>query len=395
MEKKKQGKSTVKKITGWLHLWLGLVSGLIVFFVAGTGTIFTYCDEITDLWAGKDLRTEKISEKKLPPETLIAKFRKEMPQADPFYFDDFRDPHKNFRIASEIKKNKSDHEGALYYTYMNPYTGEILGTYATYNFFFTVAHLHSQMMLEEAGRRMIGVATIIFFLQLIGGLILWWPKKWNKNTRDAAFKIKKGTKWRRKNYDFHNVFGFYGLIPAILLTVTGLIMSYETIGNLVHKAFDSNVNGATLRNKFEPKFDPKKTAVPYQKIINDNFKDKNIEQIRLSINPKSSMTTYFTSVGRYIGLRSNVRGRNFLTDIYTGKELALPKDIARYDKVYNTYYDLHSGYFFGNIGKFITFLAGLICTSLPITGFLIWYGRKFKKKPTPAVKKIHNQRKHF
>jgi hypothetical protein len=27
-------------------------------------------------------------------------------------------------------------------------------------------------------------------------------------------------------------------------------------------------------------------------------------------------------------------------------------------------------------------LAALIGASLPITGFLIWYGRKFKKKPT-------------
>jgi uncharacterized iron-regulated membrane protein len=47
-------------------------------------------------------------------------------------------------------------------------------------------------------------------------------------------------------------------------------------------------------------------------------------------------------------------------------------------------YDIHVGSILGFPGKVMAFLASLIGASLPITGFLIWYGRKFKKK---AVKK--------
>jgi uncharacterized iron-regulated membrane protein len=43
-------------------------------------------------------------------------------------------------------------------------------------------------------------------------------------------------------------------------------------------------------------------------------------------------------------------------------------------------YDIHIGTILGFPGKVLAFLASLIGASLPITGFLVWYGRKFSKK---------------
>ncbi len=42
-------------------------------------------------------------------------------------------------------------------------------------------------------------------------------------------------------------------------------------------------------------------------------------------------------------------------------------------------YGLHSGQYFRLPGKIIAFLCSLFVAALPITGFYIWYGRKFKK----------------
>src|SRR5690606_25311963 len=47
-------------------------------------------------------------------------------------------------------------------------------------------------------------------------------------------------------------------------------------------------------------------------------------------------------------------------------------------------YDIHVGSILGFPGKVLAFLVTLIGASLPITGFLIWYGRKFKKKRKPS-----------
>jgi uncharacterized iron-regulated membrane protein len=51
-------------------------------------------------------------------------------------------------------------------------------------------------------------------------------------------------------------------------------------------------------------------------------------------------------------------------------------------------YDLHVGAIAGLTGKIIAFIASLICASLPVTGFLVWYLKKYKKKPTADGLKI-------
>jgi uncharacterized iron-regulated membrane protein len=42
------------------------------------------------------------------------------------------------------------------------------------------------------------------------------------------------------------------------------------------------------------------------------------------------------------------------------------------------YYDIHIGKILGLPGQLLAFFACLVIASLPITGFLIWYGRKKK-----------------
>lgn len=49
------------------------------------------------------------------------------------------------------------------------------------------------------------------------------------------------------------------------------------------------------------------------------------------------------------------------------------------DKVMRMNYDIHTGAVLGLTGKTIAFCISLIIATLPITGFLLWYGRKFKK----------------
>lgn len=56
------------------------------------------------------------------------------------------------------------------------------------------------------------------------------------------------------------------------------------------------------------------------------------------------------------------------------------EDASAADKLRRMNYDLHVGAIFGIPSKIIAFLASLISATLPITGFIIWYGKKFKKK---------------
>ncbi|MCW3467658.1 PepSY-associated TM helix domain-containing protein [Chitinophaga nivalis] len=375
---KKKGPSLFSRINSWLHLWLGLSSGIIIFVVCLSGTIFVFCDDIIDWRAGKAISVQEAKGPQMTPEQLIAAFRKANPDRKPFYFVAYKDRTSSFKIASADKQQQ------FKFTWVNPYTGEMLATDGAYYFFYTIAHIHSQLLLHEPGNLIVEMATFIFLLELIGGLILWWPKKWNKSGKEQCFKIKWKGKWRRVNYDLHNVLGFYSLLPALMLTVTGLIIVNKTMNKTLHQALGGQSGAYQAMRKFAPAYDANSTVMPLQTILDRQFAQDGVTQVRLTIPPKDSVTTYYAIAGSRIGLKG-YDGKMTLMNKYTGEAMAIPVALQKAERIENMNMNLHLGFWYGWTGKIITFMVGLICTSLPITGFLIWWGRRKKtKKPAPV-----------
>jgi uncharacterized iron-regulated membrane protein len=50
-------------------------------------------------------------------------------------------------------------------------------------------------------------------------------------------------------------------------------------------------------------------------------------------------------------------------------------------------YDLHVGNYWGIWSKILTFIAGLIGASLPLTGYYLWWTKSRRKKKTHSSKK--------
>jgi uncharacterized iron-regulated membrane protein len=46
-------------------------------------------------------------------------------------------------------------------------------------------------------------------------------------------------------------------------------------------------------------------------------------------------------------------------------------------------------------GKILAFCGSLICASLPVTGFYIWWGRRKKKKEEQVFNKLSNFKPEF
>jgi len=74
-------------------------------------------------------------------------------------------------------------------------------------------------------------------------------------------------------------------------------------------------------------------------------------------------------------------------DRYSGEKIEVEKEYLQHEKTENTIWQLHMGQWWGWLGKLSTFLAGVVATSLPITGFLIWWGRRNKKSKKKLVTK--------
>lgn len=211
---------------------------------------------------------------------------------------------------------------------------------------------------------------------------MWFPKQ-KKHLRQRL-TVKWNASPKRLNYDVHNVFGFYMSWIAIFIIITGLIMSYDwmkestywiaTGGKIpVKEARVTSVfpdDTTTISNNIEQSI---------QSII-ASYKELDNYFLRYAID---STDCYQLTLNTKAGFFYN-RHDYYDIDQYTGK--VLKKDLWENknngDKLLEANLNIHTGIILGFPGKIIAFFASLISTSLPVTGFLIWRGRKKKNKKT-------------
>lgn len=220
---------TFKKIIGTLHLWLGLASGLVVFIVSVTGCLYAFQDEIQD--ATQSYRFVEAQNKAFLPPSVLAKIaQKQLP---------------NKQIHAVAFGSKTDaaaveffhYEPTYYYgVYINPYTGKVLKvSNLNAGFFRFVLDGHYYLWLPPAiGQPVVASFTLVFVVMLVSGIVLWWPK--NKSAAKQRFKFswKNTTQWKRKNYDLHNILGFYASFIVLLLALTGLIWGFQWFASSVY-----------------------------------------------------------------------------------------------------------------------------------------------------------------
>jgi uncharacterized iron-regulated membrane protein len=368
MRKNRKKKSSFSAIIAWIHLWPSIVAGIIVVFTALSGTLIVYADEIISLSAG-DARYVSPQNKKLPLEQIFKIHKAHFPELGPSYVVFYKDPARSLCINTFDPKGKK-----LSMVYMNPYTGEILKYDKTIHFFFVLAHLHKNMLMNTTGAWIVTLATIIFVISTITGLILWWPKRWNKKTRQASFTIRWKAKFKRLNYDLHNVSGFYSLVVCFILGMTGLILFFSPLMNLTIRTF-----GGTTEEWHEklPAADSTRLALdvyPSLEKVFQRYPGKNLVKYWVYDYDRSGV--FSLAVADYSGLKSEDNREMIYFNKYTGQEIKPTQEERLHDKVENIVWQLHMGQWFGQLGKLSTFIAGLIATSLPITGFLIWWGRR-------------------
>jgi len=366
-----------KKVLLFCHRWLGFISGLVVFIVSITGCIFCFQDEIQD--AIHNHRTVQNTGKPyVQPSQLISEVKKAYPKASPdfiYYFGTERPAG----VYANLGKDGYE------IVYLNPYTGKI--TYhekPQTNFFIIVEYIHLYLLLPPAiGKWIVGVSVIIFMVIMITGLILWWPKR--KSDRKRSFTIKWGGRWRRINYDLHNVLGFYATSIAIILSITGLAIAFEPVSKAIYNTANVGRNIKYEDEVTEPKSDSLKRAGISNKPVVDiafAYARQQAPEAEMFLIHNDPALSGAIGVGAYAKSLHYSNANGFEFDKYNGKLL---KSYI-YDKkspglkLNEMNYDIHVGQIGGLTTKIIAFLASLICASLPITGFIIWLGKRKKSK---------------
>ena len=374
MQKRRTAKYYIRQI----HLWLGLVSGLVVLIVSLTGCIFVFQKEITEARHPEWYFVTPASHT-LPLDSLRQTAQAALGTAHPLsYMVTYRDPAHSWEFMSYRENDTAltIFGGMEYYqsVFLDPHTGRVTGFRDyKYDFFSIVKYLHWSLLLNTPyGQPIVAWSTVVFVIGLITGLVLWWPKKWTKAMRDRSFKIKWKASFRRINYDLHNVPGFYCLIPALIIAVTGLVFAWPPptppppVTRSTPPATRSIVAPVTI-NPLDLALYTSLGSLPSAE--------------RFGVSPafgkESPIYVYaYRDKETYYGcdvLQFDQYSGRMLDHLHNEKK-------TKMQRLVETNYDLHVGAIAGLTGKIIAFIASLICASLPVTGFLVWYLKKYKKK---------------
>lgn len=379
-----------KYLVGKIHLWLGLGSGLIVFIVAITGCLFVFQKEISDICYRKTFFIVPQQTAPLPLSRLQQAAQQALgPQQPLNSITTYRDPSRAWEfMAYSMNDSAVTYFGAARYfrsVFINPYTGAVTGfrDYRT-DFFTIVKYLHWSLLLNTPyGQPIVGWATIIFTVMLVTGMILWWPKKWNKASRKTRLTIKTDARIKRLVYDLHNVLGFYIFIPVLLIALTGMVWAFSWFRAVVYVT----ASGSTKPPAVVPvaSIPATVTGVPIDAAyaaVMVQYPDAP----RIGINPAAGKegTIYVYAYGdketyyQYDALQF---------DQYSGQLLHRERsgDKNAGERLIGMNYDIHVGAIGGIAGKIIAFLASLVAASLPVTGFCIWWGRGKKDNKKASV----------
>ncbi|WP_375759305.1 PepSY-associated TM helix domain-containing protein [Corallococcus exercitus] len=221
----------LRSVLFWIHLVSGLVVGLVVAVMSFTGVAIAFESQIID-WADRDARHAAPPAEGTPRLTLeemIAKAKEAKPAAQP----------SGVTVSPEADRMVTVALGRGAAVYVHPYTGEVReqGAQGWRAFFHTMEDLHRWLAASgdnrAVGKAVTGVSNLAFLFLGITGLFLWWPRKWTLRSMRPTLWFRRGLKGKARDFNWHNVIGFWSLPVLVVLTASGAVISYRWASNLI------------------------------------------------------------------------------------------------------------------------------------------------------------------
>ena len=218
------------KITFWSHLLAGIIAGIVIFIMSATGVILLYEHQMVE-YAERDVRevTAPAGATKMSLDELVAKARAQNPDARPTGVVLRNDPTASVAVGF-------GREGAVY---VNPYDGTVLGKSSKlHDWFHDVIDWHRWLGMEgesrATGRAITGACNLAFFWLAVTGVYLWWPRSWHWRGMKPSLLFNFRLRGKARDWNWHNVIGFWSSSVLVVLTLTAAVMSYPWANDLLY-----------------------------------------------------------------------------------------------------------------------------------------------------------------
>lgn len=399
----------MKKIFRKIHLWLSVPFGLIITLVCFSGAMLVFENEANE-WFRRDLYyVETVKGSPLPMDKLLEKVATTLPDSVAVTGVSISsDPGRAYQVSLSKPRRAS--------LYVDQYTGEVKGKSERSGFFMFMFRMH-RWLLDSMnpgnegifwGKMIVGVSTLLLVFVLISGIVIWWSR--TRKALKNSLKITATKGWRRFWYDLHVAGGMYALIFLLAMALTGLTWSFPWYRTAFYKVFGVEVQQRAAQGH-EQKSDAQKrntklaahrekkregnevrkgersrrpennhsdmysvtSPFVYWQEIYDKLRRQNPEYKQISI----SSGTASVSFNRFGNQRASDR-YSFNTDNGEFTETSLYQHQDKSGKIRGWIYSVHVGNWGGMFTRILTFIAALLGSALPLTGYYLWIKRLIK-----------------
>ena len=224
----------LRRVIFWCHLVAGLTAGIVILIMSVTGMLLAYERQLVR-WA--DTRDYTVSRPSpdaahLPVETLLARVRESHPAATAATaITLYRDADAPATLS--LPGGRS--------LFVNPYTGDVFGegSRRVRAFFRSVTDWHRWLGASgenrASARAVTGAANLLFLFIVASGFYLWWPRKWTRQSLRAVTWFRRGQGAKARDFNWHNVIGFWSALPLFVVVLSGVVISYTWASNLVYR----------------------------------------------------------------------------------------------------------------------------------------------------------------
>ena len=412
------------------HFYAGLFVMPFLVVLAITGTLYCFQPQIEPLLYPHRLVVQAEAKPRFADEVLLARAATAMPAgAVPSSVKLPDAPNRSAEFVFRQPKGGSES------VYVNPYSGEVLGTLGVDDRFMQITRMiHRKLLLGKPGELLMELVACWTLVMIGTGVALWWPRATQSGTTRfrAALVPKLSLRGRPFWKSLHAALGIWLALGALAFVLTGLpwtgswgqyFKSLATSANL--GAPPGSWGGLPLHSSVPGSgaaADSGKSAPPAAGHHMDDMPDMTMDDMPLSNVPWAvgavrvphspegeagarlpigkvidMMRSEGIDGGYEIALPRTSNGvytvsyfpadpkaeRTIYIDQYSGKVL---KDIRYEDygavsKAVSYGTALHMGRYFGLANQIICALISLGLATMAVTGFVMWW----KRRPSGSV----------
>lgn len=233
----------------------------------------------------------------------------------------------------------------------------------------SVQRLHEFLWLPPImGLRVVGYVGLAMTFMGISGLILWWPKggSWRN-----SLLMRRGARGLRFHLDLHHVAGFWGSAVLLILSISGLYLTFtETFSAVARAVLPASVESVDPAPGFVPGQGPVDADGAIE-IASSAVRSAKPVAIQMPDRAGRPVVVYFEAEGLgptippiLVTLNPETAEVGYIDD---------PRAYSLRDRVLNWLYALHFAVGLPWFWKALVFLSGLLPLALAVTGANIWW----------------------